>query len=170
VKDFFLIAKIVSVIGKEGYVKILSYSDFPERFYKLDKVYIDFFGNKKLFKVENVTGKKDSVHIKFSNFSTAEEAEFLIGREVFVDENDVIKLPEHSYFVHDLIGSKVLEDGQYLGVIKDVLAYPANDVYVIETAEGKELLIPAVKEMIESFNPDDKIMVVKPGSSKYDED
>ncbi len=169
-KEYFLIAKIVSVFGKDGFVKIVSYSDFPERFSGLKKVYIDFFGNKKLFNVESVTEKKGTLYIKFSNFSTSEEAGFLTGREVFVDESDVIKLPESNYFVHDLIGSKVMENEQYLGIIADVLVYPANDVYVIQTADGKELLIPAVKELILSFNPESKLMILKPGSSKYDED
>lgn len=169
-KEYFLIAKIVSVFGKNGFVKIFSFSDFPDRFSGLKKVYIDFSGNKKLFNVESVTEKKGSLYIKFTNFSTPEEAGFLIGREVFVDENDVVKLPESSYFVHDLIGSKVMEDEQCLGVIEDVLVYPANDVYVIKTADGRELLIPAVKELISSFDPESKLMILKPGSSKYDED
>lgn len=169
-KEYFLIAKIVSVYGKKGYVKIFSYSDFPERFSRLNKVYIDFFGNKKLFIVENVTEKKGSFLFKFSNFSSAEEAGFLVGREVFVEEKDVVELPDSTYFVHDLIGSKVVEDGKVIGIIKDVVNYPANDVYVLETADGRELLVPAVKEMIINFDPAGKLMVLKPGSSKYNED
>jgi len=170
VKEYFLIARIVSVYGKKGHVKIFSYSDFPDRFSRLNKVYIDFFGNKKLFIVESVTKKKSSLLFKFSNFSTAEEAGFLVGKEVFIEENDVVELPDSTYFVHDLIGSKVVEDGNVVGIIKDVLNYPANDVYVLETADGRELMVPAVKEIILNFDPAGKLMVLKPGSSKYDED
>jgi 16S rRNA processing protein RimM len=170
VKDYFLIAKIISVYGKDGYLKILSYSDFPDRFADLKKVYIDFFGDKKIFNVEKVLRKKDSFYIKFVNFNTAEDAGILIGKEIYIDEKEAVELPEFTYFVHDLIGSEVMEEGKNLGKIKDVLSYPANDVYVIEASDGKELLLPALKDMILRFDPAEKILVLKPGSSLYDED
>jgi 16S rRNA processing protein RimM len=170
VKDFYLIAKVLSVHGKEGYVRIFSYSDFPERFFRLKEVYIDFFNEKKLFNIEKVIQKKDSFFLKFLNFDSADDAGILIGKEIFVDEKEVIKLPEFTFFIHDLIGSEVVEENKTLGKIKDVLSAPGNDVYVIETSEGKELLIPAVKEFIEKFDPVSKIMILKPGSSMYDED
>jgi 16S rRNA processing protein RimM len=170
VKDYYLIAKIISVYGKEGYVKIHSFSDFPDRFSGLKKVYIDFFGDKKSFIVENTLKIKDSIFLKFLNFNSAEDADILTGKEIFVDEQDVIKLPEDTFFIHDLIGSEVIEDRKNLGRIKDVLLYPANDVYVVETPEGKEILIPALKALIESFDPVKKIMVLKAGTSLYDED
>jgi 16S rRNA processing protein RimM len=170
VKEYILIARIVSVYGKEGYLKVHSYSDFPERFSGLKNVYIDFFGSKKLFTIENAKEKNNSLLMKFSNFTSAADAEILVGKEIFVEEKDAVKLPEDTYFIHDLIGSSVMEDGKMLGEIKDVLSYPANDVYVIETSEGTELLIPALRHLIESFDPVKKMMILKSGSSTYDED
>lgn len=169
-KDFYLIAKVVSVFGKQGYVKIKSFSDFPERFSGLKKVYIDFFGDKKVFNVESLVKNKGNLLLRFSNFSTAEDAAILINRDVYVDEENIVELPEFTFFIHDLIGSEVIEEGKSLGTITDVQAFPANDVYVVQEADGKELLIPAVKEIIESFDPVKKILVLKPGSSLYDED
>jgi 16S rRNA processing protein RimM len=170
VKDYVLIAKILSVSGKDGFVKILSYSDFPGRFFGLKKVYIDFFGDKKNFNVERVIQKKDSFLLKFFNFNSAEDAEILTGKEIYIDEQEAVQLPEFTFFIHDLIGSTIVEEGRSLGIIKDVLSIPANDVYVVETSEGNELLIPALKDNIEKFDPVEKILVLKPGSSLYDED
>ncbi len=167
--EYFLIAKIVSVYGKEGFVKITSFTDFPERFFDLKKVYLDFFGDKKEFFVERVKKQKNNFLLKFKNFETGEDASALIGKEIFVDNENVIKLPEDHYFIHDLLGSTVLRNGQVFGVIKDVLAYPANDVYVIDNL-GKEILIPAVKQFVESFNPEKKILILKPGDEFYEDD
>lgn len=167
--EYFLIAKIVSVYGKEGFVKITSFTDFPERFFDLKKVYLDFFGDKKEFFVERVKKQKNNFLLKFKNFATGEDASALIGKEIFVDNENVIKLPEDHYFIHDLLGSTVLRNGQVFGVIKDVLAYPANDVYVIDNL-GKEILIPAVKQFVESFNPEKKILILKPGDDFYEDD
>ena len=168
--DFFLIAKIVSLKGKDGFVNIISHSDFPDRFYKLDKVYIDFFNDKKEFFVEKVVEQKKQIAFKFRNFDSDKDAQVLIGKDVFVDEEKAIKLPEGSYFVHDLIGSKVFRNGEEFGSLKDVLRFPANDVYVIIDTLGEEILIPAVKDYIESYDREKKILVIKPGDEIYEDD
>ena len=52
----------------------------------------------------------------------------------------------------------------------NVLNYPANDVFVIEDKEGNEILIPAVADYIESFNPENKILILKPGGELYEDE
>jgi 16S rRNA processing protein RimM len=183
VNEFYLIAKIVSVYekprvvqgksalqtGREGFVKIFSYSDFPERFFDLKRVYIDFFDEKKEFCIERVEKVKDYFLLKFKNFDTNSDAGVLVGKEVFVDADNLVKLPDDYFFVHDLIGSSVLRNNKSFGIIKDVLSYPANDVYVIEN-NGEEILIPAIPDYLESYDPDLKILVLKPGDGIYEDD
>jgi 16S rRNA processing protein RimM len=170
VGDFYLIATVTSVLGKKGSVKIISYSDYPERFFNLSKVYIDFFGEKKLFFVENVKQNKDFFTVKFKNFNSEKDSEILVGKEIFVDEENLVRLPDNHFFIHDLIGSRVTKDDKELGVIKDVLQYPANDVYVIEDIGGKEILLPAILRFIESFDAVKKILKLKPGEDLYEDD
>ena len=64
-EDYFLIAKIISVYDDDGYVKVKSFSDFPERFFLLDKVYIYIFGDYREFLVEDV--EKIEKYIFISN-------------------------------------------------------------------------------------------------------
>jgi 16S rRNA processing protein RimM len=170
VPEYFLVAKIQSAAGTDGFVRIISYSDFPDRFFNLKKVYIDFFNDKKLFYVDEVKNVKDFFILKFKNFENEKDVEVLIGKEIFVDEKDAVKLQENEYFIHDLIGSSVFRGVIKIGKIKEVLTFPANDVYVIES-EGKELLIPAVREFIEKFDPIGKKLYIKPGANiNYDAD
>ena len=168
--DFYLIATVTSVSGKNGAVKIISYSDYPERFFYLSKVYIDFFGEKKLFFVEKVKQNKNFFILKFKNFDSEQDSEILVGKEIFVDEENLVRLPDNHFFIHDLIGSRVIKDDKELGVIKEVYQYPANDVYVIEDAEGKEILLPAILKFIESFDNAKKILKLKPGEDLYEDD
>ena len=168
--DFYLIATVTSVSGKKGSVKIISYSDYPERFLNLSKVYIDFFGEKKLFFVERVKRHKDTFILKFKNFDSEKDSEILVGKEIFVDKENLIVLPENHYFIHDLIGSKVIKEDKELGIIKDVLQYPANDVYVIEDSAGNEILIPAIRRIIESFDNVKKILKLKAGEDLFEDD
>jgi 16S rRNA processing protein RimM len=170
VSEFYLVARITSTADKKGFVKIYSYSDFPERFFSLHEVYIDFFGSKKKFVVEEAKKLKGELFVRFKNFSTEKETKVLLNKEVFVEEKDVIKLPENFYFVHDLIGSTVFRNRKLFGKIEDVLSYPANDVYVIKENNGGEILLPALSELIESFDPENKVMVLKPGESFYEDE
>lgn len=168
--DFYLIAKITSLAGDNGWVKIFSYSDFPERFFNLKKVYIDFFGEKKEFTVEDAERKKGSIFLKFLRFDTADVSEILVGKEIYVDSGNIVELPENTYFIHDLIGSEVFRNGMLFGVIEDVLSLPANDVYKIRKTNGKEILLPALKELIEDFDPGKKELILKPGENFYDDE
>ena len=168
--DFYLIATVTSVSGKKGAVKINSHSDYPERFFYLSKVYIDFFGEKKLFFVERVRQNKNLFTLKFKNFNSDRDSEILVGKEIFVDEENLVRLPDNHFFIHDLIGSRVIKNDKELGVINDVLQYPANDVYVIEDSVGKEILLPAILGLIESFDKVKKILKLKPGEILYEDD
>ena len=168
--NFYLIATVTSVSGKKGAVKIISHSDYPERFFYLSKVYIDFFGEKKLFFVERVRQNKNLFTLKFKNFNSDRDSEILVGKEIFVDEENLVRLPDNHFFIHDLIGSRVIKNDKELGVIKDVLQYPANDVYVIEDSVGKEILLPAIIGFIDSFDNVKKILKLKPGEDLYEDD
>ena len=168
--DFFLIAKIASLDGNDGFVKIISYSDFPGRFYKLDKVYIDFSDDKKEFYVEKAVEKNKQIVLKFKNFDSDKDTQVLVGKNVYVDEEKVVRLPEGSYFIHDLLDSKAYRNGKEFGILKDVLRFPANDVYVIVDTVGEEILIPAIEDYIESFDREKKILVIKPGDEIYEND
>ncbi|MGE5805788.1 MAG: ribosome maturation factor RimM, partial [Ignavibacteria bacterium] len=133
--DYYLIGKIVSVYKNNGFVKVLSYSDFPGRFHNLKKVFMDFFDDMKEFQIENIKELTvpDIIYIKFRNFNTAGEAANLVGRSIFVDKNDLVKLPENVFFIHDLIGSRVFRKGELFGFVTDVFNSPANDVFVVKT-------------------------------------
>lgn len=169
-KGFFLIAKIISLYGKNGYVKIETYSDYPERFFQLDEVFVDFWDQKKRLSVEEIDDRGKFLTLKFKNFNNEREASIFLGRDVYVKENDLVKLPEGSYFIHDLMGSKVFQGGNKIGIVTDVIQPPANDVIVIQGKNKKEILIPLVLEFIEEFDPENKKLVLKEDVVYDDED
>jgi 16S rRNA processing protein RimM len=133
-------------------------------------VYIDFFDIKKKFYVEEVKKVKNDFIIRFKNFNAGSDTKVLLDKEIYVDQKDVVKLPDNVYFIHDLLNSKVFRNEKYFGKIIDVLAYPANDVYVIIDTSGQEILLPALSELIDSFDAKNKMMILKPGESFYEDE
>lgn len=150
--EYILIAKVEQVYGKAGYVKLQSFSDFPERFLYLKKIYIDFWGDKKTFYVEDVKNLSGKIIIKFKKFEGPKETQILVGKEIYVDENDKVDLPENHFFVHDLIGSEVIIENKRIGFVTDIIKGKANDVLVILTDDKNEKLIPFVLNFIEKFD------------------
>jgi 16S rRNA processing protein RimM len=170
VKDFFSIAKISSLFGRNGFVKVELNSDFPERFNELDKVFVDFWGDKKMLYVDDLKRVGNSFALRFKNFDDEREAGVFIGRDLFVEKDDLIALDESSYFIHDLIGSKVFLGVSEIGEITDVITPPANDVIIVKKNNGKEILIPLVLEFIENFDSEKKMLFLKKEIVYDDED
>ena len=75
--------------------------------------------------------------------------EQLLRVGVVTTTEQAVELSEDEYFIADLIGLSVVdEDGERLGTLSDVLQTGANDVYVVKTEAGKELLLPAIGECV----------------------
>lgn len=158
--EYFLIARVEQLFGKDGFIRLRSYSDFPERFFSLKKVYIDFWGEKKLFYVEDVKDVNGKIVIKFKKFDNLRDSHVLIDRDLYVAEGDLIKLPTNHYFVHDLIGSEVIAGKEKIGTVTDIIKSKANDVLVILTDDNEEKLMPFVLTYIEKFDAARKKLIL----------
>lgn len=161
--QFILIAKIVALHGSDGFVVIDSYSDYSERFYDLNTVFIEFFGNKKEFSVEEVDKIRGKFLLKFQDFYSAVDAKIFIGKKVFIDEKSSVELNADSYFIHDIVGSEVFYGKVLLGSVEDVMTLPANDVYVVICPDKRKVLIPAIKDYIKKIDPVKKRIDLVPG-------
>ena len=161
--EYFLIAKVEQLYGKSGYVKLRSFSDFPERFLDLEKVYLDFWGDKKTFYIEDVKDLNGKLVIKFKKFDELRDCQVLIGREK-------VSLPDNLFFVHELIGSEVIVENENIGVVSDVMKGKANDILVIQTDDKKEKLIPFVLNFIEKFDAAKKKLILNISKEFLDED
>lgn len=168
--DFFLIAEIKSAFGADGCVLIDSFSDFKGRFFELSEVFIEIFGNKKKFVVESVKEVEKGIILKFSGFNSIDDVNFLLGQRIFVEKQNSIELADDTYFIHDLIGSKVFMNDNVLGTVEDVWILPANDVLVVKDLENRKILIPAVKDYIGSINVQKKSLILVSGCDLFYDD
>lgn len=153
-----VIGKIVAPFGLKGEVKVVPFTDFPERFKEMDEAYVGSEEAGEMRRIESVRFHKGTILIKFEGVADITAAEELRGAEVRIRESDLVPLEEGSYYVHDLIGMDVLTtEGEDLGKVKEVLTGRANDVYVTDRA-----LVPAVKEFVKSIDLQKRQIVVEP--------
>ncbi|MFA8342098.1 MAG: ribosome maturation factor RimM [Rhodothermaceae bacterium] len=157
-----MISEIKAVKNSDGFVSLKSHTDNPERFFQLEEVYIDVYGDKRIFYIEfaEIAGK--DIFVKFENFNSDYDVEFLVNKKMYVDSESLVELPEDTYFVHDLVGSRVVRASEEFGVIREVMSLSCHDVYVIDKPDGKEILIPAVKEFILEVDIPNKVISMNP--------
>jgi len=148
------IAKIVNAVGLKGEVKVYNYSDVRERFEELDEIIISSKKHESVKKIRNVRYQGNMVILSLEGIDDRNKAEAVKDFDVYITEDDLRELPEDTFYVRDLIGMKVIDEGEYgeIGTLKDVLQNTSQDVYVVRTADGRDVLIPAVKDFIKSVD------------------
>jgi 16S rRNA processing protein RimM len=105
--------------------------------------------------------ERNRVYLKLAEITDRDEADEWRGAEVEIAGTDLPPLEEGEYYAFELIGLTVVTtEGEELGVLEEVLDMPANDVYVVRK-DGKEYLIPAIKEVIQEVDLSAGQMVIQ---------
>ena len=148
-EQFLQVGVISSTHGLRGEVKVFPTTDDAARFQTLKEVILDTGKEKLDLEIQSVRFFKQFVIVKFKGIDDINDIEKYKGKSLFVTRENAQPLKEDEYYIADLIGMEVyLEDGSHFGTLKDVMETGANDVYIIKTEEGKEVLIPAIYECI----------------------
>ena len=152
---------ISSTHGVCGEVKVFPTTDDVKRFKKLKKVILDTGKEELPLEIEGVKFFKQFVILKFRGIDNINDIEKYKGKRLLVDREHAVKLKKDEYFIADMIGMDVFtEDGELFGALKDVMETGANDVYIIEMSDGKEVLVPAIKQCILDVDIENRKMVI----------
>ncbi len=151
------VAEIVTTHGVRGNLKVKSLSDNEKRFEKGSKLFID----DKELTVESSFDQKGLKVIKFEEYNDINDVLKFVGKDITIDKADIGKLSDDEYYIFDLEGLDVYDNGQKVGTIKEVVTgvYP-NDVYIIESKNG-EVYFPALNATVENVDLDKGIIEVK---------
>lgn len=156
-KDFITIGQIINTHGLKGELKVYSLSDNIRRFKKLKNVYIED-------EIRNVVWCKeqgDKVILKIEGIDSIEQAVKYKTKYLKVEREEAVKLPEGRYFVVDIVGCKVIdENNTEIGTVSEVIFTGSNDVYWVKGK--KEVLIPALENVINSIDVEKKEIIIKP--------
>jgi 16S rRNA processing protein RimM len=160
-QDLLAVGRIVKAFGLRGEVVVESLADSPERFRRLRSVLLGpDAATARRTRITRTAVEARGVRVALADISDRTAAEKIVGHFLFVDAQHRVKLPPGRHFVHQVVGLTVLDqDGAVVGCVRDVLKLPAHDVYVIER-NGREILIPAVREFVLSINLEEGILRV----------
>jgi 16S rRNA processing protein RimM len=141
--DLVAIGRVVKPQGRKGEVLTESLSDLPERFPRLRRAYLAGpGGTAREVEVSSCWPHKGRFVLKLAGVDSIDEAERLRGTDVRIPEEDLLPLPEGSYYHHQLRGLRVEDEaGTGVGTVADILKTGAGaDVLVVKGPSGETLL------------------------------
>lgn len=160
--EYLKIGKIVNTMGIKGELKVLPLTDDLDRFLDLEWAFVNRKNQRQKYNIQNVWFHKNFVIIRLQDINDMTTAETFKESFLEVDREHAVQLEENEFFVCDLIGIDIYtEEGDSLGKLIEVLPTGSNDVYLVKDTEGKEIMLPAIKDVIKEVDVKNKRMVVK---------
>ncbi len=148
-----IIGKIVGTHGIGGTMLILPLTDYPDRFFDMEKIVLETPGKPatvlNVRRIAPYVGK-GTFFFQAEGISDKETAELFRGSIITVSEDERVELPEDEYWIDDMIGMSVVEfgTGRSLGVLEEIMFTGSNDVYMVKSPEGTVKPLPAIGDVI----------------------
>ena len=160
-KDFFPIGRVSKAHGVRGKVKIEYFGQDFSQFHFYRKVFIeDPMGRLMPYKILEATPQPPRLILQLNEIRTIEEAQPLVGKEIFIRKESLPDLPEGEYYWIEILGMEVkTEEDKHLGRIKEILPTGPHDVYVVQ-GKRREIFLPAVERVILSISRQKKVVKV----------
>ena len=159
--NYLEVGKIVNTFGIKGQVKVVPFTDDVKRFNKLKNVYVERKKELQSHKIESVKYTNNMVILKLEGIDSMEDAEKYKNCSLKIERKDAIKLPKDTYFIADLIGLPVYTDeDELLGKVEDIYNTGSSDIYVVKDELGKQILLPAIKDVLKKIDLDNEKIIV----------
>ena len=159
-EKYFEIGQIVNTSGLKGVIKVKPFTDDITKFNTIKEIYIDLKKELKSFEIEKVYFNKNMVFLKLKGIDTVEQAENYRNYYLKIERKEE-KMEKDSYYIVDIEGCDVYTDKEeFLGKIVEVFSTGSNDVYVVNNENGKQVLLPAIKDVIKQVDIKNKKIIV----------
>lgn len=164
------VGEIVGIFGVKGELKVQPFSDFPDRFAVGATLYLG--DTRAPHSITSARLRPGSHILALSGVESANDAERLRGQSLWVPSTALAPLAPGQFYQHDVLGLRVEHiNGDYLGVIVDIIDSAQNDIYVVRNeTTGAEHMLPAVKEFIKQVDVAHNVMRVEPIPGLFDDE
>ncbi len=147
--DYIYIGRVANTHGVRGGVKVFPTTDDINRFRKLKTIILeDTKGKDTEYKILGLKYAGQFAVLQLEGVDDIESALLLKQSIVKIPRKEALPLGKDEFYVEDLIGVEIFENNEQIGVLKDVMFTGSNEVYIIDMVDGRELLLPAIKDCV----------------------
>ncbi|MBI4672214.1 MAG: ribosome maturation factor RimM [Chloroflexi bacterium] len=159
-QHYLVVGEVLKPWGYRGEVKIKILTDYPNRLIKHKTLYLG--PQARAYQVERARLHSGYALLKFVGLDTDTSVAKLRGELIQIPMEEAAKLKRGQYYHHEIIGLNVVTPAdESLGVVAEILETGANDVYLVRTPQGKEILLPAIQSVVKKIDLDAKTMTVE---------
>jgi len=164
------IGQITTAQGVHGEVRVLPLTDFPHRFSQLKEVTVVLREKVSKYRVLSARRHQRFVVLKLEGVNDPEQARQLRNALLKIPQEQLMPLPPGHYYIFQLVGLAVYTvEGNYVGKIEDIFRTGSNDVYQVRREDGKELLLPAIRQVVEKIDLEAGQIIIRPLAGLLDE-
>jgi len=159
-KEWVALSRLVKAHGVRGEVRGVLLTDVLENFQGRTIIRWSRGGEVRELEIEGIRPHGTLLLFKFKGVDDRGAAQELVGGTLEIPLDELVPLPPGEYYWYQLLGLKVYtEEGEFLGVLEEIMETAGHDVYVVRK-EGQEILLPAIKEVVRAILLEEGRMVV----------
>lgn len=162
------VARIGKPHGIRGEVTVQVLTDAPEDRFVPGTEFVVEPAKAGPLTIRSARWNKDILLLGFEEVSNRNRAEELRGAKLFVETEELEENDEEGWYEHELVGLEARVGSQAVGRIKALNTMPAQDLLVIEDADGKEILIPFVEEIVPEVNVAEGYILLTPPTGLFE--
>jgi 16S rRNA processing protein RimM len=144
---FVVVGQLRAPHGVRGEILMETVTNFPQRLRVGTTIYLG--PNYEPFTIAGRRTAEKGLLLKFDGFADCDQVAVLTNKTVYIRADSLPPLPKGEYYHHQLLGLSVVNEGNIiLGKIVEIIETGANDVYVVQSGNGEEILLPALEDVI----------------------
>ena len=167
-EEYFRIGVITEPHGVKGEVKVYPTGDDVDHLKKVKEIYMSGKDGYELMHCCGMKKQNDRIILQFREITDRDMAEKLRKRELFVDRAHAVPLHEDEYYISDLEGLEVYEEGELIGKLVEVMQTGANDVYEVTAEDGRKLLVPVIPQVVLTIDDETDTVLIRPMEGLFD--
>lgn len=160
-EKLLLVGKVIRPHGIKGLIRVWSYARRAESFLHSGSVFFELDQQAPVeCRVLEVRPYKNIFLMTVKGLDSYEKANKYRGAKIFVRKDHLKQNKDDEYYWFELIDLDVyLDNGEYLGILEEIIPTGSNDVYVVKRNKS-EFLIPAIDEVIKKIDINNNKMII----------
>jgi 16S rRNA processing protein RimM len=162
------VARIGKPHGIRGEVTVQVLTDAPEDRFVPGTEFVVEPASAGPLTVDSARWNKDILLLGFAGIETRNQAETLRGAKLFIETEELEEDDDEGWYEHELVGLEARVGSQVVGKVAALHTMPVQDLLVIEGADGKEILVPFVEQIVPEVNVAGGFVLLTPPDGLFD--